>query len=110
LGFGPNEIFEKSIEERQLPLQVGDLLLVYTDGLVEAKNSMNEEFELPYVCDVLKQNSKASAEEIIQAIMSAVVDFCDGQPQEDDIALMAIRYTGVEQTEDTDEAGLTADS
>lgn len=94
LGFGPSEIFEKTIEERELPLQAGDLLLVYTDGLVESKNAANEEFELPYVCDVLKQNLKASAEEVTQAIMRAVTDFCEGRPQEDDIALMAIRYTG----------------
>ena len=94
LGFGPNDIFDPNCEERELVLQVGDLLFVYTDGLVEARNKANEEFELPNVCDVLKQHSGATLDELLQAIMEAATQHQEGQTQEDDIALMAIRYTG----------------
>jgi len=94
LGFGPNEIFEKNAEECELALEPGDLLLVYTDGLVEAKNEENEDFELPNVCDIVKRASEDGLEEMLQAIIQAVTDYVDGRPQEDDIALMAIRYTG----------------
>jgi serine phosphatase RsbU (regulator of sigma subunit) len=94
LGFGPNEVFEKSCEERELALELGDLLLVYTDGLVEAKNKANQEFELPSVCDVVKQNAEGSPDQLLTAIIKRVTDYSEGQTQEDDIALMAIRYGG----------------
>ena len=96
LGVGPSEVFDKTMEERELQLERGDLLLIYTDGLVEAKNASGDDFDLPRVCELIKQFDGKPLEEMLEAILKAVTEFSGGGEQEDDIALMAIRYNGEE--------------
>ncbi|MBI2191605.1 MAG: PP2C family protein-serine/threonine phosphatase [Planctomycetes bacterium] len=94
IGLGAEEDFEKNMEECTLKLQSGDLLLLYTDGLVEAKNRQGEEFKLARVSEIVRRMGQGSLDALLQALIRAVTDYAEGQAQEDDIALMAVRYVG----------------
>jgi sigma-B regulation protein RsbU (phosphoserine phosphatase) len=69
----------------------GDLLLLYTDGISEAKNASGDEFGEARVQLLLKERQEQPTKEIIRALLENVVAFCSGSRQRDDITIMAFR-------------------
>jgi phosphoserine phosphatase RsbU/P len=65
----------------------GDALVLYTDGLTEARSSSGEEFGEERLTAVLKEGPFASATALLQAIVEAVQDFA-GSGYEDDMTLL----------------------
>jgi sigma-B regulation protein RsbU (phosphoserine phosphatase) len=53
-------------------LEIGDVLLLYSDGLIEAPNAQGERYEIERAAEVLRQNAHRSAEEIADAFVSAI--------------------------------------
>ncbi len=84
---------ELEIEEGSLQVQPGDMLLMYTDGVVEAVNDQQEEFGRDRLSKALRECADASAEEAVEHIEAAVQTFAGGQPQSDDITLIVMRRT-----------------
>lgn len=82
-------------ESETVTLQSGDLLLMYTDGVSEAMNAKEEEFTEQRIEQTIR-NRRAlpgvSAAALIDAITSEVKQFTAGQPQSDDITLLALLY------------------
>ncbi|MGE5462154.1 MAG: SpoIIE family protein phosphatase [Syntrophothermus sp.] len=73
-------------------LSQGDILLLYTDGIVEAINPEgNEQFGYDRLLEVLRQNEKLSANEMVQKLRQALSNFTQGALLADDITLIACR-------------------
>ncbi len=70
-------------------LQSGDLLLLYTDGVIEARQGDNF-FGESGLRDLLEQEERA-VEELPQVILDEVLDFSGGSLR-DDVAILAISY------------------
>jgi serine phosphatase RsbU (regulator of sigma subunit) len=70
-------------------LDSGDILLLYTDGVIEASNKNKEQFDINRLSQVLLDNSNKTPEEILKIILERVNNFME--IQKDDITLMAIR-------------------
>lgn len=68
-----------------------DLLVIYTDGLVEAMNEKEEEFELERLKQLVKANQHQKLSELKETIIEAVRDHVGSQQLEDDFTLMLIR-------------------
>jgi sigma-B regulation protein RsbU (phosphoserine phosphatase) len=85
------------MEERVIVLEPGDLTVLYTDGVTEAINIDQEEFGETRLKDVLarklRETSDASADDILSAILAAVVEFTGNVPQYDDMTLFVIKHT-----------------
>ena len=68
-----------------------DVLILYTDGINEAKNNCNDEYEMERfrncVSKVIRENTNA----ITSAILKDVNEFSDGETQSDDRTLIAIK-------------------
>jgi len=75
-------------------LQPGDIIFMYTDGVTEAENNNEEEFEEKGLEACLEKNQKAELNDIIDNVISDVQTFADGRHQADDITCLAIRYLG----------------
>ncbi len=70
----------------------GDALVLYTDGITDARNRLGEDFgEERLVSVVERLPDRFSAEEIVQEIASEVARFTDGAEQMDDITLVALK-------------------
>jgi sigma-B regulation protein RsbU (phosphoserine phosphatase) len=82
---------EAYLEERDLDVQPGDLLLFYSDGLTEAMNAQRQLFGEEQLAAVLAANQRRSAQEVLEAIVEAVRAFCGNTPQSDDLTLFAVR-------------------
>ena len=78
-------------ESQTLPFNPGDLLLLYTDGVVEAMNQKEEEFEFKRLKDIIIANHHCSVEVIKEKIFSAVKHHIGSMPLEDDYTMMIAR-------------------
>lgn len=72
-------------------LERGDVLLLYTDGVSEARNASDEEFGDERVGTVLARGRGASAGQIVQAVLAELSDFRRDTPLTDDVSVMAVR-------------------
>ncbi len=80
-------------DEVTIPLHAGDVFMFCTDGIFEAAGADGREFGSKRVCDVVNQNQKGTAREIVDAIFDAVITFRGTAPQVDDMTAVAVRIT-----------------
>jgi sigma-B regulation protein RsbU (phosphoserine phosphatase) len=77
-----------------LQLAPGDTLLLYTDGLSEARNEAGEEYGSKRLAEVLRDCDVLSPQALIAACVADLRAFQSGAPGTDDLTLMALRWTG----------------
>ena len=78
-----------AIPTKEFFLEKGDLLVLYTDGIVEAHNVKNQLFGKVKLYDLLTTKQKATSQQIVDRIIEEVHTFSEGAPQHDDITLLA---------------------
>lgn len=84
-------------------LNRGDMLLAYSDGLTECRNSEDEEFETGRLSAAAKSLSGATANQVLFSTLATVLDFADACPPEDDLTLLVVRRCEVALAELTSE-------
>ena len=78
---------------RWLQLEVGDTLLLYTDGLTEAENGAGEELGIGRAAAALRRAQDRPLPELLAACRQTMIDFLEGRPRGDDLTLVALRRT-----------------
>lgn len=73
-------------------MHAGDTLLGYSDGILEARNTLGEEFGVEGLLEALRQ-AQGSASAALFSVLAATEDFSGDQPREDDLALVVVRRT-----------------
>jgi sigma-B regulation protein RsbU (phosphoserine phosphatase) len=79
--------------EGSIQLNAGDELLLYTDGVTEAKNEANQLFGDPRLFDFFAAQGELSVVERVESVKQAVVDFEGEADRADDITIMSIQLT-----------------
>jgi len=72
-------------------LESGDIFVVGTDGVREARNEEGEMFEEERLCETVREFRAASAREIHDAVLEAVRRFRGSTPQHDDVTLLVVK-------------------
>lgn len=72
-------------------LQPGDVLIFYTDGVVEATNGQGELFGFDRLQHLLENGTSRRPRTLTRQIVRAVRSFTGGVPQSDDITLLVLR-------------------
>lgn len=85
------DFFKNYIESDTIKLAKDDILLVYTDGITEAMNSNRELFGEERLQKVLHDYGNLDAENFVEKLKNSIYSFTEGNPQYDDITLVAIR-------------------
>lgn len=80
-------------ESHTVSMRPGDVLVLFSDGVTEAMNPQDEEFEESRLIEVLRANRHRSASEIVEAITRSVSTFIAGAPAADDLTLVVVRKT-----------------
>ena len=75
-----------------IKMNLGDSLLLYTDGVTEAMNSRGELMGEERLESVLKTLGHSSSREQTQKILEAIKDYASGFQQSDDITILALKY------------------
>jgi sigma-B regulation protein RsbU (phosphoserine phosphatase) len=78
-------------KEAEIELQSGDILVAYTDGISEAMNHADEEFDEERLMDAIRTCPDRSAANISNYIMEKVDAFTAGADQHDDMTIVVVR-------------------
>lgn len=80
-----------TFEEKQVQLQSGDVILLYTDGVTEADNGRGELFGMERLCKIITARHRESPQAIIDAIILNVAAFSGTIPMEDDVTMVIMQ-------------------
>lgn len=96
--------------ETEVGLEAGDTLLLYSDGLSEARNAADEEFTRERLCRTLEQCRGAPAAETGRAIESALGEHLGGGPASDDMTFIVARRQAMPASPNRSDGDPVADS
>jgi hypothetical protein len=91
LGLLPGARFTQG----ELPVEPGDLLVAYSDGIVEAENANGDEFGEDGVISAIRRCSGESPNEICAAVLTDVKTFLGSAMPQDDQTLLVARLEHV---------------
>jgi len=77
----------------EIALKKGDLIVLYTDGVTEAINERQEQYQIERLQKVVKENCHLSSAQLMQRIENDLQAFVGKQSQFDDITMMIIKAT-----------------
>jgi phosphoserine phosphatase RsbU/P len=85
---------DASYQTDRIVLRPGDTILLYTDGVTEAMNTEKALYGDTRLLDLMGQSQVASAREAVEGVMRSVREFSQGEPQSDDVTLLALKFKG----------------
>jgi serine phosphatase RsbU (regulator of sigma subunit)/pSer/pThr/pTyr-binding forkhead associated (FHA) protein len=77
-----------------LPLDPGDILVVFSDGVSEAIDVAGEEFGDDRILSCIGANLHLDPAPLLEQLLAAVRQFSEGTIQRDDVTALVLRYTG----------------
>jgi phosphoserine phosphatase RsbU/P len=86
-GISPDATFSSD----SIDLELGDTLILFTDGVVEAFNSAGEEFSDSRWINVIRALPELSAQETLRQLMKSVEEFVGATRQSDDITCLVLQ-------------------
>lgn len=92
LGMGNSDFFEQTIAQEDVLLGEGDVAVLFTDGVTEARRSDGDEYGYERLHDICRSVGSRSAMEIRDAIIQSVDSHMNHQPPEDDLTLIVIKW------------------
>jgi len=81
-------------DQETVQLDVGDTVIIFSDGVSEALNPAGEEFGDARILSAVDSVGAVGAQELVGCVINAVKEFSRGAAQSDDITVMVIRYLG----------------
>lgn len=77
-------------------LRPGDVLLIGSDGMWEARGPGGDMFGKERVREILRASSGLAAKGVLEALMAALDAFREGSPAEDDVTLLVLKASNTE--------------
>jgi sigma-B regulation protein RsbU (phosphoserine phosphatase) len=93
VGIDSGSVFDRMTNDYNVPIESGDCLLLYTDGVTEALDSAGDEFGMERTIQSVRASAGNGAQAVVNRVIEDVRNFSGFTPQNDDITLIAIRKT-----------------
>jgi len=90
LGLLPGATYEHD----SVTLERGDIVVVCSDGVTEARNAAGEEFGRERLITAMTGLHGSKPDVVLERLFEAVRKFSEGTPQGDDITALVLRYRG----------------
>jgi len=90
-GIALGVLDEIALDSVNIQLQTGDVIVLYTDGVTEATNELDEEYGDERLTRCVEREKTHTSKEIIAAIVEEVTAFAGTRPQHDDITIMVLK-------------------
>lgn len=74
----------------EISLDPADTLLLYTDGIPEAANPQNEQFDVDRLSQSALTSSHLQPQDVLSSIMQTLTDFTEGKPFHDDVTMLLV--------------------
>ena len=88
LGVFPGACYPQA----SVQLAPGDLLILYTDGITEARDGQGNSFGTTRLLDWAAHQPGRLPDAVKSSLLATVSDFCNGRPQDDDYSVLVVRY------------------
>jgi len=92
LGILRNDEFGKFLEVRNMQFNSGDILVLYTDGITEAKNMKKHEYGFERLGKLLQDNHSSSPTVIKDIIIKDLYNFCGQESLDDDYTMLIVKF------------------
>jgi len=92
LGMVRSNDYAKFVENNEIPYAPGDVMILYTDGITEAKDQRGDEFGEERLADALREVAGKSSREIENHIMQKLYEFSGSKDINDDYTTMTIKF------------------
>jgi serine phosphatase RsbU (regulator of sigma subunit) len=83
-------IHDAEFESARIAFAPGDVLLCYSDGLIERRGQNGEEFGMERLLYQVRRAANMGASRALFSVVGAVQDFAAGVPRNDDLTLMVV--------------------
>ena len=80
----------------EVPVEAGDLVLVFTDGLFKAENPKSEAFGITRLRESIRRHAGLPLPKLMQDVFSEVETFTNGQPFSDDVCVIGMEVMHLE--------------
>jgi len=95
LGMYQGGLFDTMIQETEISLRSGDVFILYTDGLTEARNARGEAYGLERLEETIaRTHGDLSSQALAGRLFEEARRFTEAAPQDDDIAILCLRAQG----------------
>lgn len=91
LPIGIDEDIKEFINYHKITLDKGDGIVLYTDGITEARDVNKNQYGIERLCQVVSENWSLSCEQIRDIIIDDVKRFIGLQKIEDDLTLLLLK-------------------
>ena len=88
---GADEKFAELLEEEQMPLGTGDVIVFYTDGITEAMNDSQDLFGESRLSRIVQEHGHLASGELRERILREIEAFVGGADQHDDMTMILIK-------------------
>ncbi len=88
------QIFRDTLEETTVHLSPGDVVVLFTDGVVESRNSEGDEYGYDRLLSTLKANRHEEAADVHRQLILDLNDFIGEEEYGDDLTVLVIKWTG----------------
>ena len=85
------EMFERHLVEETIPLQAGDLYLLFTDGISEAMNGRDDLFGESRLGRLVETHAHLPSEELRERVLREIAAFVGDAPQHDDMTMILLK-------------------
>jgi phosphoserine phosphatase RsbU/P len=87
--------FDDLLEEKQIPLHTGDVIVFYTDGITEAMNNDSDLFGDSRLSRIVEEHGHLESGELRERILREIEAFVGTADQHDDMTMILIKVTQV---------------
>jgi sigma-B regulation protein RsbU (phosphoserine phosphatase) len=88
---GAAEKFAELLEEDQITLHKGDVIVFYTDGITEAMNAASDLFGEARLSRIVQEHGHLESGELRERILREIEGFVGGADQHDDMTMILIK-------------------
>lgn len=93
LGMVKNRSYSNFIEANEFPYKSGDVMVLYTDGVTEAKNLKGDEFGYDRLAEVLLEVRDQAPKQIQEHLIRRLYEFSGTSNINDDYTTMIVKFT-----------------
>ncbi len=90
-GLAIGVIPEADYADESIDMQPGDMMVIYSDGVTDVVNSLDEPFGEDCLLDILMDAKGQTADELVTMVKAAVEDHAGGEPAFDDVTLVIVK-------------------
>ncbi len=87
------QAIDVSFPQISFEMQKDDVLLFFTDGLLESMNKNREEFGKEQVMEILSRTHASDAQTILESLKTGLRDFMGENPRDDDLTIIVMKRT-----------------